>query len=95
MGATCPLDSVSKSVNWTVAGWRSKKACYKMILALHSAEVAHLTHLGETGQKEAWARSKLKPANACLTTVDLENPGVSEVTGPGSGGLRKGSSSYT
>ena len=39
--------------------------------------------------------SKLKPANTCLTTVELENPGVSEVTGPGSGGLRKGSSSYT
>lgn len=67
-----------------------------MILVLHSAEVAHLTHPGEAGQKEAcMAGSKLKPANACLTTVELENPGVSEVTGPGSGGLRKGSSSYT
>lgn len=28
------------------------------------------------------AGSKLKPANACLTTVELENLGVDEITGP-------------
>lgn len=37
------------------------------------------------------AGSKLKPANACLTTVELANLGVDEITGPGSRGLRKGS----